>query len=168
MSYKVNITQQLPYGLLNLRGDEQVCNTFNDALGFELPRTPNTTTGKGDVSALWLGPDEWLIKTNDGDEVALAGSLQQAVAGQHAAITQLSDNYIIFRVCGAESRAVLSQGAGIDLHPQAFKPGQCARTSMGKMGVILHQLDNEASYDVYALRSYADYLNDWLAAAKGM
>lgn len=168
MPYQVNIKQQNPYGLLNLRGDEQVRNGFNQALGFELPLTPNTTTGDGDKTALWLGPDEWLIKTNDGDELALAESLQEAVAGQHAAITPLSDNYIVFRVSGAESRGVLSQGTGIDLHSQTFNPGQCVRTSMGKMGVILHQLDSGEYYDIYALRSYADYLSGWLNAARGI
>ena len=36
------------------------------------------------------------------------------------------------------------------------------------MGVLLHQLDDVPSYDVYAWRSYADYLSSWLDKAMGV
>lgn len=167
MAYDVKIVQQSSYGLLNLRGAEPVCQQYDEVLGFELPYTPNTTTGSKDITAMWLGPDEWLIKTGDGDEVQLAAALEEAVKELHAAVTPVSDSYRIFRVSGVNARAVLSQGTAVDLHPGSFSPGQCARTSLGKTGVLLHQLDDVPSYDVYAWRSYADYLSLWLDRAMG-
>ena len=168
MPYDVNIILQLPCGLLNLRGAENICRRYGSVLGFELPRAPNSTTGNNDMTALWLGPDEWLVKTDDGKEIALANSLRQAVRGQHAAITPVSDSYLIFRISGNDARAVLNQGTGIDLHPRSFSPGKCVRTSLGKTGAILHQVDDTPSYDVYAWRSYANYLSLWLDKATGM
>ena len=165
MAYDVNIIQQSPSGLLNLRGDENICRCFCDVLGFELPHTPNTKTGNKGITAMWLGPDEWLIKTADGKEITLSDSLREAVRGQHAAVTLLSDSYLVFRVSGNEARAVLNQGTGIDLHPRSFSPGKCVRTSLGRMGVILHQVDGIPSYDVYTLRSYANYFRLWLDKA---
>ena len=168
MAYDVNITQQPPCGLLNLRGAENICRRFNNVLGLELPQTPNTTTADNDITAMWLGPDEWLIKTDDGREPALSAALLEAVKGQRAAVTVVSDAYMIFTVSGNDARAVLNQGAGIDLHPRSFGPGTCVRTSLGKTGVILHQSDDMPSYDVYAWRSYANYLSMWLDKAAGV
>ena len=37
------------------------------ALEVPLPATPNTTTGDGTRTALWLGPDEWLVLGPPGD-----------------------------------------------------------------------------------------------------
>lgn len=90
-----------------------------------------------------------------------------AVKELHAAITPVSDSYRIFRVSGVDARAVLTQGTAVDLHPGSLSPGQCARTSLGKTGVLLHQLDDVPSYDVYAWRSYAEYLSLWLDRAMG-
>ena len=81
---------------------------------------------------------------------------------------RVSDAYMIFTVSGNDARAVLNQGTGIDLHPRSFSPGTCVRTSMGKTGAILHQLDDMPSYHVYAWRSYADYLRLWLDKATGI
>lgn len=165
MAYGVNIVQQPPCGLLNLRGAGSVCQRYDGVLGFELPHAPNTTAGNKDITAMWLGPDEWLVKTDDGKEVTLADTLREAVRGQHAAVTTVSDSYLIFRVSGVDARAVLSQGTAVDLHPGSFTPGHCVRTSLGKTGVIFHQVDDMPSYDVYAWRSYADYLGSWLDKA---
>lgn len=168
MAYYVDITKQPSYGLLNLRGNGNICQRFNNVLGFELPRTPNSTTVNKDITAIWLGPDEWLIKMEDGKEPALSATLLEAVKGQHAAVTVVSDAYMIFTVSGKGARAVLNQGTGIDLHPRSFMPGKCVRTSMGKTGVILHQLDDMPSYDVYTWRSYAHYLSLWMDKAAGV
>ena len=168
MAYDVNIFQRPPYGLLNLRGTENVRRHFNGILGFELPQIPNTTAWGSDVTALWLGPDEWLIKTDDSKEPALSAALQEAVKGRHAAVTLISDSYVVFNVSGNGARAVLNQGTGIDLHPRSFAPGKCVRTSLGRMGVILHQVDGIPSYDIYSLRSYANYLSLWLDKAAGV
>ena len=167
MAYDVNIIQQSPYGLLNLRGAEDICKRFNAVLGFELPRTPNSTTGNREITAMWLGPDEWLVKMDDGKEVALADALREAVKGRHAAITQVSDSCLVFRISGNDAAAVLNQGTGIDLHPRTFSTGICVRTSLGKMAVILHQVDDAPSYDVYIWRSYANYSSLWLDKAAG-
>ena len=168
MAYGVNIVQQPPCGLLNLRGAGLVCRRYDQVLGFELPHAPNTTTGNEDITALWMGPDEWLVKTEDGKEVLLAAALREAVEGLHAAITPVSDSYRIFRVSGVDARAVLSQGTAVDLHPRSFGPGECVRTGFGKTEALLHQLDDIPSYDVYAWRSYADYLSLWLDKATGV
>ena len=53
-----------------LRGnaeDEQFMAAVRGVTGCDLPVLPNTVHVEGNISALWLGPDEWLLVTpNDG------------------------------------------------------------------------------------------------------
>ena len=47
-----------------LRGkadDEQFVTAVRSITGCDLPDTPNTVHVNGDISVLWLGPDEWLL-----------------------------------------------------------------------------------------------------------
>ena len=61
-------------GKINLRG--QPTKKFRDAvagaLGVAPPTAPNTATGDGAPTALWLGPDDWLIVTPPGAEAETA------------------------------------------------------------------------------------------------
>ena len=47
MAYDINLIQQPPCGLLNLRAGQDICRRYNAVLGFELPQTPNTATADG-------------------------------------------------------------------------------------------------------------------------
>ena len=50
---------------LNVRAGADVLAAAGAALGVDLPTTPNTATTNGDRTALWLGPDEWLVVGGD-------------------------------------------------------------------------------------------------------
>ena len=167
MGYDAKIILKAPYGLLNIRAKDEVCASLAASLGFDLPRQANTSVTKNNISALWLGPDEWLIKTHDGDETGLAAQLKQQTQHQHVAVTQMSDCYIVLEVSGAEARQVLCQGISIDLHPHHFRPGDCTRAGLAKTSALIHQLNDIPSYDIYVLRSYANYAQAWLNKAKG-
>src|SRR5262249_17870848 len=74
---------------INLRGrtsDPAVVPRVASAIGLNLPTIPNTTTSDAGVTALWLGPDEWLLVARPGREGEIAGKLQDALAGCHAAV----------------------------------------------------------------------------------
>ena len=86
----------------------------------------------------------------------------EAFAGQHAAVTDVSESRTIITITGPATRDVLARGISIDLHPRAFGPGQCAQTGMSKANVVLHQTDNRPTYEIYILKSFADYLWRWI------
>jgi sarcosine oxidase, subunit gamma len=134
-------------------------------LGCELPVTANRVATGAGLSALWLGPDEWLIVGAPGREALLVAELRDALAGQHAAVVDLSEARTVIVVAGRNARELLQKGAPIDLHPRAFEPGHCAQTALAKANVILHQIDASPRYDVYVHNSFADYLWNWLERA---
>lgn len=163
-----------PYrGLVNLRGpsgDKAFDSAVEKVLSVALPIEPNTTTGNGDLRVFWLGPDEWWVVT-PGDGPAMADKLRAALAGQKAAVTDVSESRTCIHIRGARARDLLSKGCPLDLHPRVFSAGRCAQSLCAKAMVTLHQVEDDdakdggPAYDVYVLNSFAEYLWLWLEDA---
>lgn len=162
---RVEISLLSDRGFLNLRLDprhEEAVTAAVRVLGQPLPLSANTVTS-GKHRVYWCGPDEWLIET-DAERVADLGSdLSAELAGSHAAINDLSGGYVALVIDGEDARIVLTKGCTLDLDPRAFGPGQCARTGLGKVNVLLAVADDAAGCTVVVARSFADYLCRWLA-----
>ena len=152
---------------VNLRGKptKRFLDAAAEALGLALPKTPNTTAAAGDLAALWLGPDEWLVVGPPGREGAIADDLRAALARQHSAVTDVTEGRTVIGLAGAHARDVLMKGCPLDVHPRAFKPGMCAQSLLAKATIILHQTSDAPAYDIYVERSFADYLWSWLEDA---
>ncbi|MFI7586385.1 2Fe-2S iron-sulfur cluster-binding protein [Spongisporangium articulatum] len=137
------------------------------ALGFALPG-PNRAATQADRSALWLGPDEWLLLGPDGDD--LVAVLTEAVTGdERASVVDLSANRTTVRLRGTAATAVLEKGCALDLHARATtvdEPGQswCAVTLLSRLNVIL-QKPGDDEYLLLVRPSFAGYLADWLLDA---
>ncbi len=147
---------------INLRGEatSELRRIVAELAGCGLPLRPLDSAAKGNMVALWLGPDEWLI-TGPADSVALTAKLQRAFRGKFVTVTDLSHAMAVIRLAGPNAGDVLSKGCGLDLHPRVFKPGNVAGTLLAHAHVFLHQVD-ESAYHLYVRRSYADYLWRWL------
>jgi sarcosine oxidase subunit gamma len=159
-------------GKIDLRGDPHgrgFIAAVGRVLDLLLPNEPCTSAARDRIGALWLGPDQWLVTCPAGDVAGLLASLREALAGVHAAITDVSDGRVAFRVAGPSARDVLAKGCPLDLHPRAFPPGRCAQTLLAKASVLIHLTDDGPErgpgFDVYVARSFADYLWTWLEDA---
>jgi len=135
------------------------------ALGFPLPDVPNTTTGDGTRTALWLGPDEWLVVGPPDSGRALEGTLAEALPRDIGSVIGLSANRTVLELRGPHARDVLAAGCSLDLHPRTFGPGDCAQTLLARAAVILHQTELEPVYRILVRPSFAGYLADWLLDA---
>lgn len=161
----VRLTLRRPRRLLNLRGaaEGRLLDAIEATLGFVLPLNSPETAGEGAYSALWLGPDEWLIVAEEG-AADPAPRLGEALGTAHVALTDVSEAYAIFALTGDKARAVLQKGSGLDLHRRSFRPGQVAQTLLARADVTLHQT-GDAAYEIYVRRSFAEYLWLWLEDA---
>ncbi len=153
--------------ILNLRGDV-ADKAFGDAIesviGVGPPETPNTAAGKSGRTVLWLGPDEWWLVSTKPD-VRLADRLRKALGDQHAAVTEVGEGRTCIEIAGPNARDVLAKACPLDLHPRVFSAGQCAQSHFAKAGGLIHQVSEEPAYDLYVLRSFAEYLWRWLEDA---
>jgi sarcosine oxidase subunit gamma len=165
----VRLAERIDVGKIVLRGDPSdraFLAATGRALDIVLPTEANSSAGKAAISALWVGPDEWLITCPRERVAALIGALREALAGVHAAVTDVSDGRTVFRVAGPSARALLAKGTPLDLHPRSFKVGACAGTGLAKTAVLIQLVADDPatgpSFDVYVGRSFGRYLFAWL------
>lgn len=163
--------REIPYRtMVTLRGDAgdaAFASIVTELLGTALPTEPMTAATAGEVSILWMGPDEWLVIVPPGRREHLPATLSHALEGVAAAATEVGESMTVIGLSGPHAREVLAKGCTLDLHPRVFGPGKCARTLLAKTGVALHQTDAGPDFEIYVHRSFADYAWRWLEDAGG-
>ena len=115
------------------------------------PTEPNTTAEVGGATALWLGPDEWLVL-----------GATEADFPDAAAAVDVSANRVAFDLAGDGAAATLAQGCSLDL--ENLRPGRCAQTLLARAQVILYRPDPE-TWRILVRPSFAAYLRSWLEDA---
>jgi sarcosine oxidase, subunit gamma len=168
----VRLGERLGLGKIDLRGDPHD-RAFMAAVGrvldLLLPGEPCTSAAREQIAALWLGPDQWLLTCPAADAARLVGAMREALRDVHAAITDVTDGRVTFRLAGPSAQGVLAKGCPLDLHPRAFPPGSCAQSLLAKAAVLIHLVDDVSpagpTFDVYVPRSFAAYLWIWLEDA---
>ncbi|MGP4008469.1 sarcosine oxidase subunit gamma [Streptomyces sp. 4N124] len=152
--------------MVNLRVDpaSEAADRIEKALGVPLPRQCGDTTAAGPHTAVWLGPDEWLV-LSQADATALATELTEALDGAPGSVVDVSANRTTLELTGPAARQVLEKGCPLDLHPRAFGPGRALSTTVGPVAVLLWQVDDTPTYRLFPRSSFADYLARWLVDA---
>lgn len=168
----VALSEQPFRGIINLRAqpdDGEAMSAIEATLGFALPVTPNTTVASATALALWLAPDEWWIVTPGPEPESgpdMAAKLRTALANRRGSVTDVSDSRTCLRVSGPRARDLLCKGLPLDLHPRVFPAGRCAQSHLAKTGVVLHLIAEKGpAFELYVLRSFAEYLWVWLEDA---
>jgi sarcosine oxidase subunit gamma len=139
-------------------------------LGVGLPTGPSTYAESETATAIWLGPDEWLVTSPFRTPEELETGLREAV-GAHGAefagsVVDVSAQRTTLRLRGEHVRDLLSGGCAIDLHPRVFLRGSAAQTLLGQAGVVLMALDDTGThYQIVVRSSFAGYVTSWLLDA---
>ena len=161
----IGLTDRRFVGQVNLRVRGSAIVAAGRALGYGLPTSANTTAGDGTSRACWLGPDEWLIVSDDGRQAEVIQHLSAALAVDPHAVTDVTDARAVLRLAGACARPVLAKGCQLDLHPRAFGPDRVAQSLIARAQVMILPIEGGAGYDLFVARSFAGYLWDWLLDA---
>ena len=125
------------------------------------PPAPNRATSWEGRDVLWLGPDEWLVVGEAGEEATIVEELDRLL-DRHRSVVDVSANRIVLDLDDALD--LLANACGLDLDPRRWRPGMCAQTLLGQAQVILHQLDDRTTR-VFVRPSFAGYLEVLLAAS---
>ena len=109
----------------------------------------------GEVTALSLGPDQWLLLSDQlSVEKLLAMCANELATVSHHAV-DVSAALNCVSIHGERAPVLLSMAAGIDWS------AHCVRTRFAAIPVVAHRQD-DTSFDLYYDRSYRDYLGQWL------
>lgn len=146
---------------VSLRAHESARGKLKAVLGFPLPKKPKSTVSKGGLTALWLGPDEWLlIEEGETDLVARL----EAAAIDLASVVDVSHRNVAILIEGVAAEATLSEGCPQDLRLTRFTVGAASRTVLGKAEIVLHRT-GETRFELECWRSFGEYVWGFLAEA---
>ena len=138
-------------------------SALEQVVGASWPREVGAVTS-GLVDVLCIGPTDWLVIGHDPDSGALSRRLGTALLGSPLRATDMSQGLSRVEVEGPEVREFLLKGCSLDLHPECFPQGRCARTRLAGIPTVLH-CRNSSRFEGIVAASYQEYLLAWIADA---
>ena len=165
-----SMKEKTPIAKINLRGNlenKEFTSKIGKILGMILPKEACSTSYKEKISSLWLGPNEWLLVSNDEItketnsyelEQVLFDSISKTNLG---AVTNVTDHFTIFSLSGSNIFEVLSKGCPFDFSSENFGNSKVVQTILNHVDVTIHRR-SENDVDLYVRRSFAGYLWEWL------
>ena len=146
------------------RGRAAACaGRLRQALSLDLP-VPGRSAAAGDLVALWIQPDAWLVVGPRGVDGDLARRLADA-AGDAASVVDQSHGKTVLTLSGGAARDVMAKGCRLDLHPQVFPTGSTAVTQIAAIGCIVHRTDDAPTFALIVPSSLAESFWDWLTVS---
>jgi len=165
-----SMKEKTPVTKINLRGsleNKEFASKIGKILGMILPKETSGTSSKEKITSLWLGPNEWLLVSNDEMpketntyelEQVLFDNISRTNLGS---ITNVTDHFTIFKLSGSNIFEVLSKGCPFDFSSENFGDNKVVQTILNHVYVTIHR-KSENDVDLYVRRSFAGYLWDWL------
>lgn len=163
----VSIREIPTRGMIDLGGhisDRKFMSAAKDVLGIDLPKAPRTSRSFGEVKALWLSPDQWLILCSHSKADTLQVELSNALTKCHASAVDVSDMRSIIRLEGDGAREVLMKSGSLDFTDGEFAPGYVRRMRFAEIAALIHIVEPNI-IDLYVFRSHAQYAFDFLRKA---
>jgi sarcosine oxidase subunit gamma len=156
----VSVEPAPPPTRISLRAGKDALPALSKALGLALPDRPKSSASKGSRTALWLGPDEWLVIDQAGHDMLADCAKVKAL---HSAV-DISHRNIGVVVSGAAAADTINTGCPQDLSLAAFPVGAATRTVFGKIEIVLLRTA-EDTFRVECWRSFSCYAFTFLADA---
>lgn len=134
----------------------------SEALGLVLPTRIGERRTSGRRSALCLGPDEWVLHTEEADSSALVAALVDLSARLPLSAVDIGDREIVLAVEGPAARDLLATGCPLDLARMPVGTG--TRTVFDTVQVVLTR-EAEDRFRLEVWRSFAPHVRALLATA---
>ena len=144
-----------------LQGGRPVREAAGKAFGLALPEDACRAHADAERAALWLGPDEQLLLAPAGQAQGLQSEFAAALQGLAHSLVDVSQRQSAFVVGGPRARDLLASGCPLDLDPEAFPSGMCARTLFAKAEVVLWRRAAQ-EYHLEVARSFSGYVLEWM------
>jgi sarcosine oxidase subunit gamma len=98
----------------------------------------------------WFAPGQWLIAGEGAETVT---GLAERLSGE-AAVTDLSDGWVMMALIGAAAREVMARLVPVDVSAEAFPEGRLARTPLGHIPALVTAIPG--GFGLTVPRSFAD------------
>ena len=165
-----SMKEKTPVAIINLRGDlnnKDFASKAGKLLGMILPKEACSTSTKEKITCMWLGPNEWLLVSNDtvtkdSNDFELEKLLFKDISKTNlGAVTNVSDHYTIFNITGSNIFEILSKGSPFDFDSKHFGDNKVVQTILNNVDVTIHRKTKD-DVDLYVRRSFSDHLWAWI------
>ena len=144
---------------INIRGkNKDFFTKIGKILSIILPVEPNTSTSNGNLDALWLSPDEWMIYLNDNIFNNLYNEISKLNLGS---VTDVSDQWVCIKISGSKVFDLLISGSPFDFRKFKNNKNHVTQTLVNHVDVTIHHKKlNEIN--LFVRRSFSEHLMSWL------
>ena len=144
---------------INIRGkNKDFFTKIGKILSIILPVEPNTSTSNGNLDALWLSPDEWMIYLNDNIFDDLYNEISKLNLGS---VTDVSDQWVCIKIRGSKVFDLLTSGSPFDFREFKNNKNHVTQTLLNHIDVTMHHKEiNEIN--LFVRRSFSEHLMSWL------
>jgi len=150
-------TRLVFYGAAEARG--LAAGTWGSGFSEEPLRAVHTV----ERSALWLGPDEYLLLAPAAEDPQdLAQRLDESIGVVPHAVVDVSHRQTAFEIRGPRAQSILAGACPLDLDLSEFPIDMCTRTVFAKADIVLWRRD-AMTFHVEVWRSFSDYVTGLLA-----
>jgi len=125
---------------------------------------PRVATVHEDYTALPMAPGQWMMFANEGADGSFKRKLEEQVF-KIGYVSEQSHSRAIIRISGAKVLDVLAKECRLDLHPSVAGAGFCAQTIMAQIGVLVHKVDEDPTFDLIVFAGFADGFWHWITHA---
>jgi sarcosine oxidase subunit gamma len=134
------------------------------AIGLALPEAIGERAVAGALSALCLGPDEWLLVTAEAGAAGLGAALREVAARVPMSAVEVSDRELTLALEGPAVLDLLATGCPLDL--ARMPVGSGTRTVFDTVQVVITREAGDR-FHLTAWRSFAPHVHALLGLAMG-
>jgi len=153
-----------PIAKINLRGNKsEFITAVGKSINLILPNEPNTSRSSEKLTAMWLGPDEWLLVSNNivkqqNDIYELENSLKNTISKvKLGSVVNVTDHFIMINLEGNKVYDLLSSSCPFNFNKFVKNKGSVVQTLFAHIDVILHHKDTN-NLNLFVRRSFSEHL----------
>ena len=155
-----SVAVMAPVARLSIRVRNDMRADLAKVLGVDLPDTIGQRAKAGDVEAVCLGPDEWLVIAPLGHAPKVVQAAADAYAKLPHSLVEVSEREITVEITGAQADILLTLGMPRDV--DSIKVGEARRTVFDGATVVIWR-DAQTSFRMDIWRSFAPHVVALLA-----
>jgi len=163
----IELKEISPIRKLIIRGkSREFISAVGRAIDILLPTEANTSSSNGEITTIWLSPDEWLIFSNtidDKDFNQIEEKLIQNICKTKlGAVIDVTDQFVMINLSGNKIFDLFQTGSPFNFNEFRNKKGATTQTLLAKIDVIIQNKDqNDAN--LFVRRSFSRHLFSWMS-----
>ena len=157
-----------PIMKLNIRGKtREFFTSVGKNLDMILPIEANTSSSSDKLTSIWLGPDEWMIISNntvekDTNKYEIEEILFKSISKANlGAVIDVSDQFMMLTLNGKNIYELFSSGSPFDFNEFRKKKGSTTQTLLNNIDVIIHH-KSEETVNLFVRMSFSEHLISWM------